>query len=106
MERAKKAYQEAKKAGEEFRVTLLEDSAAEKAMYGWDEPVFGPLGGKMGSGEIGKKRVFSESLHLALIKRNPKYADTLNVNLMAKRPEDMTDEELESAAARIAARKK
>lgn len=73
------AYKDAREAGEAFRRTLIEDSAAEKAIYGWNEPVFGSLGANAGVGKVGEKRVFSDSLHLALLKRNPAYADKLDV---------------------------
>lgn len=60
----------------------LETEARRRAVTGVDEPVFGSLGGKLGSGEIGTIRKYSDTLLIFLLKgaRPSKYRENFNVN--------------------------
>jgi len=48
----------------------LEQEAWRRAVDGWEEPVFGSLGGGVGSGEVGRVRKFSNALLIFLLKGN------------------------------------
>lgn len=53
----------------EDRYDVLEQKLYERAAYGWDEPVFGALGGDMGTGEVGVRRKFDNRLGQWFIER-------------------------------------
>lgn len=60
----------------------LELEARRRAYDGVEEPVFGSMGGKLGSGEIGTIRKYSDTLLIFLLKgaRPEKFRDNFNVN--------------------------
>ena len=63
----------------------IEREIERRAIEGWDEPVFGSKGKDEGSGQIGEKRKFSDSLLLALTKsRNARYRDKVEAELTVK----------------------
>jgi hypothetical protein len=47
---------------------LLEQEARRRAYEGWEEPVFGSLGFRMGTGEVGRVRKYSDTLLIFLLK--------------------------------------
>lgn len=64
----------------------MEREALRRAVEGWDEPVFGSLGGKSGSGEIGTVRKYSDTLLIFLLKgaRPEKYRERTDVRHSGK----------------------
>ena len=62
---------------------VLEEEARRRAIEGWDEPVFGSLGYRLGSGEIGTVRKYSDTLLIFLMKgANPeRYRERQSVEL-------------------------
>jgi hypothetical protein len=55
---------------------VIRDEIRRRAVEGWEEPVFGPLGPGQGSGEIGSVRKFSDRLlELEAKRRDPGYRD-------------------------------
>lgn len=54
----------------EDRTDVLEQALYERALYGWDEPVFGSLPGEhAGSGEVGVRRKFDNALARWIVER-------------------------------------
>jgi hypothetical protein len=59
----------------------LQAEAVRRGRDGVDEPVFGSLGGNMGSGRIGEKRVYSDQLLMMELKRrDPSYRERMTVD--------------------------
>lgn len=66
---------------QEQAADVLEEEARRRAIEGWDEPVYGSLGGKSGSGQVGTVRKYSDTLLIFLMKgANPdKYRERQTV---------------------------
>lgn len=82
------AYKLAREAGEEYRLIQLREDAADKALIGWDEPVY-----QQGL-FVGNIRRFSEKLHeIALRARDPAYSTTRH-EVTGKDGKDLTPAEV------------
>ena len=71
------SFAEAWDAAVDEAADRLEQEAWRRAVNGWEEPVFGSLGGGAGTGEVGRVQRFSNSLLIFLLKghRPEKYAE-------------------------------
>ncbi len=79
----------------------MEREAFRRAVEGVDKPVFGSLGSKMGTGEVGRIREYSDTLLIFLLKaaRPEKYrerTETRHTGLTPAKAADLTDDELDA----------
>jgi len=84
---------------------VMEREAFRRAVEGVDEPVFGPTGRGLGSGEIGTIRKYSDTLLIFLLKgaRPNKYRETtrnINVTLTPEQVAQMSDAEIDAELKR------
>lgn len=81
----------------------LETEARRRAVTGVEEPVFGSLGGKMGSGEIGTIRKYSDTLLIFLLKgaRPEKYRENYNVNHSGRMDSTVSVPQLDAAILKV-----
>lgn len=84
---------------------VMEQEAWRRAVEGVDKPVFGSLGFRMGSGEVGKVREYSDTLLIFLLKgaRPAKYREAsrnINITLTPEQAEKLTDAEIDAELKR------
>lgn len=81
----------------------LELEARRRAYEGVEEPVFGSLGGKSGSGEIGTIRKYSDTLLIFLLKgaRPERYRENFNVNHAGRVDSTVSVPQLDAAILKV-----
>lgn len=62
-------YRQAFEMCREYVGTILEDTLLQRAIYGWEEPVFGSLGGDSGTGVVGHKTRHDNTLGVKMLER-------------------------------------